>query len=118
MKRMLNSNPLEFEGLRHTKLVQRSAAQLRLIATDHEFVQQTVAQLPSCQNKERPPLTMEPSTDDTLAAVSYRINKSLVFGNTNSNRHTRECGYPEQITWIPAYAGMTFRKDGMLGWVQ
>ncbi len=52
MKSTINSNPLEFEGLRHKQKVQR-----------------TVAQLPPGQNKERPPLTMEPSIDDPLATT-------------------------------------------------
>jgi hypothetical protein len=52
MNRLINSNPLEFEGLRHNQKVQRP-----------------VAQLSSSQNKKRPPLTMEPSIDDPLAAV-------------------------------------------------
>ena len=52
MKSTINSNPLEFDGLRHKQKVQRVAAQL-----------------PPGQNKERPPLTMEPSIDDPLAAV-------------------------------------------------
>ena len=52
MKSTINSNPLGFKGLRHKQKVQRVAAQL-----------------PPGQNKERPPLTMEPSIDDPLAAV-------------------------------------------------
>lgn len=70
MKHMIDSNPLEFEGLRQPLKVQQTVAQLRSITTDHEFVQAPLAQLPSGQNKKRPPLTMEPSIDDPLAAVN------------------------------------------------
>lgn len=61
---------------------------------------------------------MEPSTDDPLAAVTHRIYKSFVSGNTNSNRFTRKGVYPalpHNYFWMPACAGMTERRDGMLG---
>jgi hypothetical protein len=134
MKRMINSNPLKFEGLMHNQKVQQPAAQLHSIRTGHEFVQQTVAQiyktshhnyfvqaplaqLPSSPNKKRPPLTMEPSIDDPLAAVTHRIYNSFVSGNTNSKRHTRAGGYPalpHNYFWMPACASMTERRGGML----
>jgi len=52
MTKVFYFNPLEIAGARHNQKVQAA-----------------LAQLPSGQNKKRPPLTMEPSTDDPLAAV-------------------------------------------------
>ncbi|KAF1083030.1 MAG: hypothetical protein GQF41_0797 [Candidatus Rifleibacterium amylolyticum] len=78
MRRMINSDPLDFEGLIHNQKMQRAAAQL-----------------PSGQNKKRPPLTMEPSTDDPLAATTVTPAKagvqrenmdSRLRGNGNSHR--------------------------------
>jgi hypothetical protein len=100
IKWRLNFKPLEFEGLKQNQKVQRTAAQL-----------------PSGQNKKRPPLTMEPSIDDPLAAVTHRIYNSFVSGNTNSKRHTRAGGYPalpHNYFWMPACASMTERRGGML----
>lgn len=70
MKFMINSNPPEFEGLRHTKLVQQTVAQIYKTPHHNDFVQAPPAQLSSGQNKERPPLTMEPAIDDPLAATT------------------------------------------------
>ena len=95
---MFNSNPLDFKGLMHNQKVQRVAARLHSITTGHEFVQQTVAQIyktshhkyfvqallaqsPSSRNKERPPLTMEPSIDDPLTAVKSIMRHACIAGN-------------------------------------
>jgi len=64
MRRMINSDPLDFEGLIHNQKMQRAAAQL-----------------PSGQNKKRPPLTMEPSTDDPLAAVKGIMRHACITVN-------------------------------------
>lgn len=84
IKGRLNFKPIEFEGLRHNQKVQRAAAQLRSITTDHEFVQRSVAQLPSGQNKKRPPLTMEPSIDDPLAAVKGIMRHPYFYVNNST----------------------------------
>jgi len=125
MKGMINSNPLNFEELRHKLKVQRVAARLHSITTGHEFVQQTVAQIykiprhndfeqaplaqsPSGENKERPPLTMEPSIDDPLAATTVTPAKA---GVQRENMDSRLRGND----------GMLLREnkleelDGMLG---
>ncbi|HAE39372.1 MAG TPA: hypothetical protein DCG57_12150 [Candidatus Riflebacteria bacterium] len=81
MKATINSNPLEFEGLRHKQKVQRPAAQLHSIQSDQEFVQESLAQLPPGQNKKRPPLTMEPSIDDPLAAVKNIMRRTYLAAN-------------------------------------
>jgi len=98
MKGMINSNPLNFEELRHKLKVQRVAARLHSITTGHEFVQQTVAQIYKTshhkyfvqtpfaqlsfgQNKERPPLMMEPSIEDPLTAVKRIVCRAYISVN-------------------------------------
>ena len=65
-ERSSKHNLCEFEGLKLSQFVQRPAA---LLADSGIILQATPAKLRSSQNKKRPPLTMEPSIDDPLAAV-------------------------------------------------
>lgn len=77
IKELFNSNPIKSEGLRHLPEVQRSAAQIRRGSViNQNFVQAPLAQFNSSQNKKRPPLKMEPSIDDSLAAVENIMRDS------------------------------------------
>ena len=64
--------------------MQRFAAQLHSIQPDQEFVQEPLAQLPSGQNEKRPPLTMEPSNDDPLAAVKSIMRQTCFYVNNST----------------------------------
>lgn len=107
MKSAINSNPLEFKGLRHKKLVQRPAAQIYKTPCHNDFVQEPLAQLPSSQNKERLPLTMEPSIDAPLAAIKS-IMRCTYFSVNGLNRHK----ITDSVTnfFTPAKAGVQREK--------
>ena len=91
-ERSSKHNLCEFEGLKLSQFVQRPAA---LLADSGIIAQAAPAKLRSSQNKKRPPLTMEPSIDDPLAATTVTPAQA---GVQRKDLDSRLRGNDENIT--------------------